>query len=54
MAVPVLDRRGVPVAAISTSHAKEAMTDPPAEVIAEMTQAGLEINRALGYVEPSG
>ena len=52
VAIPVLDRRGVPVAAVSTSHPKEAMTHPPSVVIDEMVQAAVGINRALGYVKP--
>ncbi len=52
VAFPVLDRRGVTIAAISTSHVKELMHDDLATVIAEMRHAASKINRSLGYVEP--
>lgn len=53
VAFPIRDRRGETIAAISTSHVKEAMTDDVQAVIAEMYQAAEEINRTLGYVSSS-
>ena len=50
VAVPVLDRRGATIAAISTSHAKEATDEDVASVLGEMIRAGDEINRSLGYL----
>ena len=53
VAFPVRDRRGATIAAISTSHVKEAMTDDISTVIAEMRQAADSVNRSLGYVPSS-
>ncbi|MBN1641051.1 MAG: IclR family transcriptional regulator, partial [Anaerolineae bacterium] len=50
IAVPVLDRRGRTIAAISTSHSKETMVDGFETALEEMRRAGAEIDRALGYV----
>lgn len=51
--VPVRDRRGSPVASISTSHAKHAMPDEVSTIIAEMRQVAEAASRALGYIPPS-
>ncbi len=53
VAVPIRDRRKATIAAISTSHTKEAMTDDMPTVIAEMCRAAEEINRSLGYAPSS-
>lgn len=50
VAIPVKDRQGSTVAAISTSHVKEAITDDRATVVAEMCQIARAIARAMGYV----
>jgi IclR family KDG regulon transcriptional repressor len=48
--VPVRDRRGATVAAISVSHVKEALTDDVSTIIAEMRQVAEEVSQLMGYV----
>jgi IclR family KDG regulon transcriptional repressor len=53
VAFPIWDRRGATIAAISTSHVKEAMVDDDHTVVAEMRKTAQEINRSLGYIASS-
>jgi len=48
--VPIRDRRGDAVAAISTSHVKAATTVDRATIISAMREAAQEINHSLGYL----
>jgi len=48
--IPVRDRQGATVAAISISHVKEAMIDELDTLIAEMRQVGADVSRAMGYI----
>jgi DNA-binding IclR family transcriptional regulator len=49
VAVPVKDRRGVTVAALSTSHAKRAMAKDISEIIDYMDQIARRASQTLGY-----
>ena len=52
VAVPIRDRRGVAVAAVSTAHVKDVLAEDLATVIDYMVAVGEEVSRLLGYVAP--
>lgn len=54
VAVPVHNRQGLTVAAVSTSHVKDAMVGAATVVVGEMRRVGDEISQLLGYIPSSG
>jgi len=50
--IPVRDRQGRTVAAISTAHMKGAMSDDLPTIIAVMRQTAEEVSRLMGYTPP--
>ena len=48
--IPVRDRQGATIAAVSTSHVKKAMTDDVPTVIAEMCRVAEQVSRSMGYI----
>jgi IclR family KDG regulon transcriptional repressor len=49
VAIPIRDRQGSTVAAISTSHVKEAMSDDIDTIINEMCRVARDVSKAMGY-----
>ena len=50
--IPVRDRQGCTVAAISTAHMKGAMGDDLPTIVSVMRQTSEEVSRLMGYVPP--